>query len=70
MIEIRTPMGRWVAASEATALQYVNAIRKDLTVIAEGEKDKYINENRLRGTTVEELRSGAGDKKSAEQTGS
>ena len=49
-----------------TAIKFVSTVRKSITNIREEEKDKYINENRLRGVTVEELYRKAGMRESAE----
>jgi len=66
MIEIKTPTGKWCAADEHTALLFVNAVRSGLTAIPESKKNNYINENRLRGITVEELLGRRGKTESAE----
>ena len=66
MIEIKTRFSEWKVVDAETALRFITAVREGLTNIPEGDKDKYINENRLRGVTVEELYRKAGMRESAE----
>ena len=66
MIEIKTTFQDWKTIDTETALRFVTAVRDGLTNIPDGDKDKYINENRLRGATVEELCRKAGMRESAE----
>lgn len=66
MIEIKPVISGWKVVDVETAIKFVSTVRKSITNIREEEKDKYINENRLRGVTVEELYRKAGMRESAE----
>lgn len=66
MIEIKPVISDWKTVDVETAINFVSTVRKSITNIREEEKDKYIDENRLRGVTVEELYRKAGMRESAE----
>ena len=62
MIEIRSMLTGWHVVDENRALEFVNRLINSITTLSADDAINYINKNRLRGITVEELR----DRKSTE----
>lgn len=54
-IEIRGLFSDWVEVDAQQAREYVKVLKRGMTNLNDLEKDKYINEKRLRGITVEKL---------------
>ncbi len=55
MIEIKRPITGWHEVSKDEAKRYVLFLLDHITAIPSNAKAEYINCNRLRGITVEEL---------------
>ena len=55
MIEIKRPITGWQEASKDEAQRFVLFLLDSTQAIPQNEKAAYINENRLRGITVQEL---------------
>lgn len=55
MIEIKRPITGWHEASKDEAKQYVLFLMDHITAIPSSTKVEYINCNKLRGITVQEL---------------
>lgn len=55
MIEIKNCLTGWHEASKDEAKRYVLFLLDHITAIPSSDKVEYINRNRLRGITVEEL---------------
>lgn len=55
MVEFKRTVTGWHEVSKDEAKQYVLFLMDRITAIPQNEKAAYINENRLRGITVEEL---------------
>lgn len=55
MVEIKRPITGWQEVSKDEAKRYVLFLLDHITAIPQNEKAAYINENRLRGITVQEL---------------
>lgn len=54
-IEIKSLFTDWHEVSIEEAKVYVNWLLKNLQMIPQGEKKEWIEKNRLRGITVNEL---------------
>jgi hypothetical protein len=54
-IEIRGILTDWKEVKPEQAMEYVKILKRGMTNLNDTEKNKYINSERLRGTTVEEL---------------
>jgi hypothetical protein len=54
-IEIRGVFTDWKEVKPEQAWEYVKMLKRGVTILNDTEKNKYINSERLRGTTVEEL---------------
>ena len=54
-IEIRGVFTDWKEVKPEQAREYVKILKSGITILNDTEKNKYINSERLRGTTVEEL---------------
>jgi len=54
-IEIRGVFTDWKEVNPEQAREYVKLLKRGITILNDTEKNKYINSERLRGTTVEEL---------------
>lgn len=54
-IEIKAIYSEWKSVGYRQAKQFVDFLLDNLTAIPENEKIKYINENKIRGITVEKL---------------
>ena len=54
-IEIRGVLTDWKEVNPEQAWEYVKLLKRGITILNDTEKNKYINSERLRGTTVEEL---------------
>ncbi len=56
MIEIRSLYNGWIKVDRVKAKEYIEYLMINLPgITGKKEKIKYINENRLRGITAEEL---------------
>lgn len=55
MIEIKRPITGWQEVSKDEAQRFVLFLLDSTQAIPQNEKAAYINENRLRGITVQEL---------------
>ena len=55
MVEIKRPITGWQEASKDETKRYVLFLLDHITAIPSNAKAEYINCNRLRGITVEEL---------------
>jgi NADH:ubiquinone oxidoreductase subunit D len=54
-IEIRGVLTDWKEVKPEQAWEYVKLLKRGITNLNDTDKNKYINSERLRGTTVEEL---------------
>ena len=54
-MEIKGIFGNWIKVDASKAKDYVKYLKHGMTNMAEHEKNDYINSNRLKGATVEEL---------------
>ena len=54
-IEIRGVFTDWKEVKPEQAMDYVKVLKRGITNLSGTNKNKYINSERLRGTTVEEL---------------
>ena len=54
-IEIRGIYAGWEKVEPKRAWEYVKMLKRGMVNLSDAEKNKYINSERLRGTTVEEL---------------
>jgi len=66
MIEIKTTFQDWKEVDAETARDFITSLKKRITNMPESKKNNYINENRLRGITVEELLGRRGKTESTE----
>ena len=55
MIEIKSRFNGWVEVSEDKAREFAEILMNEMIGITEAEKENYINTNKLRGITVNEL---------------
>jgi hypothetical protein len=55
MIEIKRPITGWQEASKDETKRYVLFLMDNITALPSNAKAEYINCNRLRGITVQEL---------------
>lgn len=55
MIKIKRPITGWQEVSKDEAKRYVLFLLDNITAIPSSDKVEYINCNRLRGITAEEL---------------
>lgn len=55
MIEIKSTFSDWHEVSKEQAKEYVKFLLQNMNAIKKTEQAEYINKNKLRGITVEEL---------------
>ena len=55
MIQIKTYFNDWKVVDRQTAIRCINNLLNGMTNIPAGTKNSYINQNKLKGTTVEKL---------------
>lgn len=54
-IEIKGLFSDWIEVDPQQAREYVKMLKRGITNLNDIDKNKYINEKRLKGITVEEL---------------
>lgn len=56
MIEIKSYYTDWHEVNEEVARRYVRWLMKNLPMVRKADKKPWIEKNRLRGITIDELR--------------